>query len=408
MPNDIEYNKMIEALFAAHPSVQNSGFNKHSYKPGLDQMKAFDLRLGEPHKKLRCIHIAGTNGKGSVSSMLAAALAALGYRVGLFTSPHLVDFRERIKLVTSEGFSLISKQEVWDFVQDNDLEGLSFFEITTGMAFSWFATQDLDYAVIETGLGGRLDSTNIISPILSIITSIGIDHAALLGHTLEQIASEKAGIIKPGVPVIIGSHNPLTDSTFEARARETGSPLSYAPLTAEPLPECDLTGAYQAANIRTTVLALEVLGLELKAGALAHTAKLTGLRGRWETLLSEPQLICDIGHNEPALRVNFAALEAMERPLFIVFGMMADKDVSAVRALMPQKAKYFLVQPQGQRAMRLDELALIMDGLEFVKCGKVEDGVAAAIAAAREVENALVYVGGSNFVVSECIMSIES
>ncbi|MBQ2006144.1 MAG: bifunctional folylpolyglutamate synthase/dihydrofolate synthase [Bacteroidales bacterium] len=407
MPNDIEYNKMIEALFAAHPSVQNSGFNKQSYKPGLQQMESFSSRLGDPHKKLRCIHIAGTNGKGSVSSMLSAALASLGYRVGLFTSPHLVDFRERIKLVTAEGFDLISKQEVWDFVQNNNLEGLSFFEITTGMAFSWFATQNLDYAVIETGLGGRLDSTNIITPELSIITSIGIDHANLLGGTLEQIASEKAGIIKPGVPVVIGSHNPLTDSVFEAHAQETGSPLSYADAVAGELPECDLTGEYQAANIRTTVQALNVLGLELKAGALAHTASLTGLRGRWETLQSEPQLICDIGHNEPALRINFATLKSLNRPLYIVFGMMADKDVSAVRALMPQKAKYFLVQPQGQRAMKLDDLAQIMDGLDFVKCGSVEDGVAAAIEAARTVDNALVYVGGSNFVVSECILSIE-
>lgn len=407
MPNDIEYNKMIEALFAAHPSVQNSGFNNKSYKPGLDQMRAFDIKLGEPHKKLRCIHIAGTNGKGSVSSMLSAALAAEGYRVGLFTSPHLVDFRERIKLITSEGFSLIPKDYVWGFVQNNKLEGLSFFEITTGMAFSWFATQNLDYAVIETGLGGRLDSTNIITPILSIITSIGIDHAALLGNTIEQIASEKAGIIKPGVPVVIGSHDAVCDSIFEARASETGSPLSYASCTAGPMPECDLSGAYQAGNICTTVQALKTLGLQLKPGALTHTARLTGLRGRWETLHQQPQLICDIGHNEPALRVNFAALQALERPLFIVFGMMADKDVSAVRALMPQNAKYFLVQPQGQRAMKLDELAEIMSGLDFVKCGSVDNGVATAIKEAGEVEDSLIYVGGSNFVVSECILSIE-
>ena len=206
--NRTNYEKMLDELFARHPSVQKDGFTAGAYKPGLGGMMEFDARLGSPWRNFKTIHVAGTNGKGSVCSMLAAALAANGYKVGLYTSPHLIDFRERAKIIENGGWRMISEEEVWDFVNGHELEDLSFFEITTGLAFSWFASQQVDIAVIETGLGGRLDSTNIITPELCIITSIGLDHCKMLGSTRAEIAAEKAGIFKPGVPAVVSSISP--------------------------------------------------------------------------------------------------------------------------------------------------------------------------------------------------------
>lgn len=397
------YNRLLADLYARHPSVQNTGFTAGAYKPGLAGMEQFDAALGHPARQFRSIHVAGTNGKGSVCSMLAAALSAAGLRVGLYTSPHLVDFRERIKLVEPGGWSMIPREEVFDFLTRQDLGGLSFFEITTGLAFWWFAREEVDAAVIEVGLGGRLDSTNILTPELAVVTSIGLDHCALLGDTRGAIAAEKAGIFKPGVPALCGERDDETAPVFEARASVVPCPLFYAEdFDAEPF-DTDLTGPCQAANLRTALAALQLLGIDPDRDALAHTAARTGLRGRWERLRAEPEVICDIGHNPPALAINFRRLRESGRPLLIVFGIMADKDLAGIRPLMPPDAHYFLVAPKGERALPADVLETRLQGLSCTVCGDVQAGVRQALEAASRTPGCLVYIGGSNFVVAEAV-----
>ena len=398
-----QYNRLLEELYNRHPSVQNTGFTAGAYKPGLAGMERFDAALGHPARQFRSIHVAGTNGKGSVSSMLAAALSATGLRVGLYTSPHLVDFRERIKLVEPDGWSMIPREEVFRFLTENELEGLSFFEITTGLAFWWFAAQQVDVAVIEVGLGGRLDSTNILTPELAVVTSIGLDHCALLGNTRGAIAAEKAGIFKPGVPALCGQRDDETAPVFEARASVVPCPLFFAEDFDVELFDTDLTGPCQAANLRTALAALELLGVEPDREALAHTAARTGLRGRWERLCENPEVICDIGHNPPALEINFRRLRESGRPLLIVFGIMADKDLDGIKPLLPRDARYFLVAPKGERALPADRLAARLEGFDCTVCGDVKDGVRQALEAARSTPGCLLYIGGSNFVVAEAV-----
>jgi dihydrofolate synthase/folylpolyglutamate synthase len=398
-----QYNRLLEELYNRHPSVQNTGFTAGAYKPGLAGMERFDAALGHPARQFRSIHVAGTNGKGSVSSMLAAALSATGLRVGLYTSPHLVDFRERIKLVEPDGWSMIPREEVFRFLTENELEGLSFFEITTGLAFWWFAAQQVDVAVIEVGLGGRLDSTNILTPELAVVTSIGLDHCALLGNTRGAIAAEKAGIFKPGVPALCGQRDDETAPVFEARASVVPCPLFFAEDFDVELFDTDLTGPCQAANLRTALAALELLGVEPDREALAHTAARTGLRGRWERLCENPEVICDIGHNPPALEINFRRLRESGRPLLIVFGIMADKDLDGIKPLLPRDARYFLVAPKGERALPADRLAARLEGFDCTVCGDVQDGVRQALEAARSTPGCLLYIGGSNFVVAEAV-----
>ena len=411
------YDRLLEELFERHPSVQNTGFRPGAYKPGLAGMLALDAALGHPSRQFRSIHVAGTNGKGSVCSMLAAALAGTGLRVGLYTSPHLVDFRERIKLIGPDGFSMIPREEVFRFLTQTPLEGLSFFEITTGMAFDWFARQQVDLAVIEVGLGGRLDSTNIITPELSIVTSIGLDHCALLGDTRGAIAAEKAGIFKPGVPALCGERDDETAPVFEARASVVPCPLFFAEDFETESFETDLTGPCQEANLRTVLAALQLLGTtpEIKVfrgprfssaqykAAIAATAARTGLRGRWERLRERPEVICDIGHNPAALAHNFRRLEQSGRPLLIVFGIMADKDLAAIRPLMPRRARWFLVAPRGERALGVEKLAEAMQGLDCTLCGDVREGVRQALDATFFSPDCILYIGGSNFVVAEAI-----
>ncbi|MBR3653384.1 MAG: bifunctional folylpolyglutamate synthase/dihydrofolate synthase [Bacteroidales bacterium] len=398
-----QYNRLLEELYNRHPSVQNTGFTAGAYKPGLAGMERFDAALGHPARQFRSIHVAGTNGKGSVSSMLAAALSATGLRVGLYTSPHLVDFRERIKLVEPDGWSMIPREEVFRFLTENDLEGLSFFEITTGLAFWWFAAQQVDVAVIEVGLGGRLDSTNILTPELAVVTSIGLDHCALLGNTRGAVAAEKAGIFKPGVPALCGQRDDETAPVFEARASVVPCPLFFAEDFDVELFDTDLTGPCQGANLRTALAALELLGVPADREALSHTAARTGLRGRWERLCEHPEVICDIGHNPPALEINFRRLRESGRPLLIVFGIMADKDLDGIKPLMPRDAHYFLVAPQGSRALPADVLAARLEGLRCTVCGDVQAGVRQALEAARNTPGSLLYIGGSNFVVAEAV-----
>lgn len=449
--------------------MQSVGFSGDAYKPGLDNMVRFLEVLGNPHKEFRCVHVAGTNGKGSVCNMLASAFAATGCKTGLYTSPHILDFRERMRIVSEvrgdnpkaenkgpwpSGYSpdkpiwsLVPKEYVFQFLKQwagtFDRLRLSFFEITTGMAFKWFADEGVDVAVIEVGLGGRLDSTNVITPELSIITSIGLDHCDLLGDSLEKIAYEKAGIIKPGVPVVIGEYRPETAPVFRQVASERKSPIFFAEesglRTVYPKAETsqirlDLQGEYQRANLRTVLTALGVLGMPGRAGhdegpslpaatgnltaavreAIAHTAARTGFGGRWEHLSEDPLVICDIGHNAHALSHNFPQLEGMMESgvydcLIIVYAVMADKDLDAILPLMPRCAHYIFTTPKGKRALPAAKIQEKYDdyGLRTVypkaavAIDDVQEAVREALKTASAYKKPIIYIGGSTFAVAE-------
>ena len=460
------YQQMIEALFRRFPSFQKVGAG--AYKPGIGNMEFIDQLLGHPHKKYKVIHVAGTNGKGSVSNMMASALSAQGYRVGLYTSPHILDFRERMRVLFPDSdrespIKLIAKEEVWDFIrqwQDTfDHLDMSFFEITTAMALDWFASQEVDYVVLETGLGGRLDSTNIVTPVLSVITNIGLDHCDLLGETLPEIAFEKAGIIKPKVPVVVGESHLETDAVFERKVLYTNisepefmgnraaimSLLTFAD-KAEPmlwdesekmLAQMDLRGSYQLKNLRTALTALEKIAGQAGNDACGHarpdvaslikdaiirTAERTGFRGRWEQVSDNPRIICDIGHNEHGLKYNFAQLKQMQESgevskLIIVYGSVADKDVDAAVRLLPENATYIFTRAQGKRAMSAEivrEKYMNICALEGRKSPEIYccNTVAGALELAcslgsdgqgESAEGVLIYVGGSTYVVSEAV-----
>ena len=402
----MQYEKKIEEIFERHPSVQVSGFNGRTYKAGIESMLSFDSALGHPWKSFPCIHVAGTNGKGSVSSMLAAALASHGLRVGLFTSPHLIDFRERIKLIPNQ---LISKEDVLSFLDkyEKQIAELSFFEITTGMAMWWFEKEKVDVAVIEVGLGGRLDSTNIITPILSVVTSIGLDHCAMLGDTRAEIAREKAGIFKNNVPALVWEHDKETDEVFEKYAEEVGAQLHFADemVRTVHLDGMDLRGEYQDANVRTVLAAMKLLGIEADLDALRNTAKITGLRGRWEILQENPTVICDIGHNPAALAHNFRQLEESGKPLIIVYGIMADKALDDIAPLMPSAARYILCSPATPRALPVAELfsrlSALRPDLNLQTANSVSDAVQTALLLASL--DSIIYIGGSTFVVAEIL-----
>ncbi len=453
--SEAAYEDLIAKLFVRFPSFQKVGAG--AYKPGIDSMELFDSLAGHPHRQYKIIHVAGTNGKGSVSNMLASALAACGLKVGLYTSPHIIDFRERMRMVhESDGAAeveLISKEYVWDFVhqwQDTfDHLDMSFFEITTSVALSWFADAGADIVVLETGLGGRLDSTNIVTPILSVITNIGLDHCDMLGDTLPEIAFEKAGIIKPRVPVAVGESHPEINEVFERKVLYTNLPEPYfmgnrtaimSLLTfadkVEPtlwerheeiLAAMDLQGEYQRKNLRTVLAALDVLrasgtGILNQVQddverAIVHTAERTDFHGRWEKLSDEPYVICDIGHNEHGLKYNFAQLERIKAEggcsdLIIVYGSVADKDVDAVIHLMPADATYIFTQAHGKRALASEDVKAKY--LKFctetgrpadnVHCvGTVIEAMDKAYGLAASMDRPLIYVGGSTYVVSEAV-----
>lgn len=408
----MDYQETIEYLFNSVPMFQQVG--GAAYKEGLDNTLALDAHLGHPQRGYRTIHVAGTNGKGSCSHTLAAVLQEAGYRVGLYTSPHLVDFRERIRV---NGVK-VPREYVVRFVEEHRgfFEPLhpSFFELTTAMALRYFADERVDVAVVEVGLGGRLDCTNIIRPDLCVITNISFDHVQFLGDTLEKIAREKAGIIKRGVPVVIGETTPETRPVFEAKAVEVGAPIWFAE-------ECDcgewgdvefeLKGLYQEKNKRTLLTALPLLkevGYRIDERAVrsgfAHVTSLTGLMGRWQKLQDSPTLVCDTGHNVGGISYIVEQLrrERYDR-LHVVMGMVNDKDVRGVLGLMPKDAVYYFTQASVKRAMpaaRLQEL-----GAEAGLRGECYADVPSAVRAAQKesLPEDFVFVGGSSFVVADLL-----
>ena len=416
----MNYQETIEYLFNSTPVFEKIGAK--AYKPGLQTTFALDDHFGHPHQKYKTIHIAGTNGKGSSSHTLAAILQSQGYKVGLYTSPHLVDFRERIR-VNGE---CVPEQYVIDFVEENRafFEPLhpSFFELTTAMALKYFAEQKVDYAVIEVGLGGRLDCTNIITPILSIITNISFDHTQFLGNTLAEIAGEKAGIIKPGVPVVIGEYLPETRTVFEKKAKSENAPILFAQdFDADHLESsetCDvdmeLKGSYQERNKKTILTALHILRQKLAISdeaireGFAHVCELTGLRGRWEKLNDTPLTICDTGHNLAGWSYLAPQINAVKAETkHIVFGMVDDKDVVHVLQLLKEKlenrVKYYWTQPSTKRAIpveKLSELALKL-GLHGETYHSVKEAYSAALKNAEKGD--FVFVGGSSYVVADLL-----
>lgn len=410
------YEEALKELFRRFPSVQRDGFLGGAYKPGLERMREFDKLLGKPSEKLRCIHVAGTNGKGSVANMLASVLSANGYKTGLYTSPHLLDFRER--MVMAPGPVAIPEEWVWDFLKRYESSAreldLSFFEITTGMAFSWFAESGAQWAVIECGLGGRLDSTNIITPELGIITSIGLDHCALLGNSRGEIAAEKAGIFKKGVPALCGSYDEETAPVFLEKAAAAGCPLSFAdarpafPFEEAVFARMDLQAPPQRQNLHTVLCALEILGMgeslskEESLEALRNTASRMAFHGRWEKLGENPTVIADIGHNPAALKENFSRIKA---PCTIVYGIMADKDLDSIIPLMPRGARYIFVAPDSPRSLPAQEL------LERFRRSRSEEAccapsVADGVRLALKEEKNFIYIGGSAFVVAEALPAL--
>lgn len=446
--SESRYGALLEEIFQRFPSVQKTDFAT-AYKPGLAGMEAFCEALGHPERAFKSIHVAGTNGKGSVASLLTAALAGVGLRTGLYTSPHLVDFRERARIVAGDAFDLIPKDYVFDFLTTWEPyfieHGLSFFEITTGLAFKWFADSGVDAAVIETGLGGRLDSTNVITPELALVTTIGLDHCALLGNTLEAIAGEKAGIFKPGVPALVGESDPETDPVFDDKAWML-CPLTYADKVRpslwhrrqDILKKMDLQADVQEKNLRTVLAAVDILKQIPGFKALADTegvlaglvgaARRTGFRGRWERLSELPFVICDIGHNPQALQYNFAQLrryveEDRCSSLIIVYGIMADKDLDGILPLMPADATYIFTAPQTARALPAGELlkryTAFQGGrpsLRTYAADSVRQAVQMALQLAQTLSQQtnrsasaskpvppLVFIGGSAFVVAEAL-----
>ena len=428
----MNYNEAIEYLYNSRPPFHQVG--AAAYKPGLENTLRLMAHVGNPHEVLKAVHVAGTNGKGSTSHLIAAALQAAGLRVGLFTSPHLVSLTERIRVNGKP----IPEETVAAFVTENKafLDELqpSFFETMTALGFRYFVQQNVDIAVIETGLGGRLDSTNVLTPVLSVITNIGMDHTEFLGNTLAKIAREKAGIIKPGVPCVIGETHPQTMNVFLDRARECGI-LGEGLETTDcriwfadqcgylrsrrlrQAPECELKGNYQEHNLQTAYVALQVLRnyssifqssnpqiiqSSIKDG-FAHVCSMTGLRGRWETMQEKPLVICDTGHNSHGLQYVAQQLRELTNPqVWIVFGQVNDKDTEVVMRLLPsgERYHYIFTRPDTQRARSAQEM-LEMWGKEGLAIDRPDEAINYALEHATTDD--AVFIGGSNYLVGYAI-----
>lgn len=405
----MNYTDTVSWMFQKLPMYQNKG--KSAFKKDLSNTYNLAKHLNHPETKFKSVHVAGTNGKGSTSHMLASVLQESGYNVGLYTSPHLKDFRERIRI----NGQVISKQAVIGFIQKNkaflEANQLSFFEMTVGMAFDYFAKQKVDIAVIEVGLGGRLDSTNIITPELSIITNIGFDHTQFLGDTLPKIAGEKAGIIKPNIPVVIGETHPETENVFRNKAKETHSKIYFADQTTQSLYKSDLKGFYQIHNKKTVIQSVKILkelgfnisNKNLKSGLL-NVVSNTGLQGRWQVVGTEPKIVCDTAHNKEGLTYVMNQIENEDYDqLHIVFGVVNDKDVNAIVPLLPTTANYYFCKPNVQRGLDAKVLSSIFK--EHHLYGKAFKSVGEALSSvkSRAKKSDLIYVGGSTFVVAEII-----
>lgn len=410
----MDYQETLKYLYEQVPMFQRVG--GAAYKEGLDNTLTLDAHFGHPHHSFRTIHVAGTNGKGSVSHTLAAVLQSAGYKTGLYTSPHLVDFRERIRINGTP----ISKDYVVSFVEHERsfFEPLcpSFFELATAMAFKYFADEQVDVAVIEVGLGGRLDCTNIITPDMSIITNISFDHVQFLGNTLAKIAVEKAGIIKKGIPVVIGETTPETKPVFMAKATEVGAPIYFAEENNRedyPGVEYELKGIYQEKNKRTLFTALPLLkeagyhfDEENVREGFAHVVELTGLMGRWQKLHDHPTLVCDTGHNVGGITYVVEQLRQQScNQLRIVIGMVNDKDISGVLALLPKEAIYYFTQASVNRALPAKQLLHLATevGLKGKAYASVKNAVKAAMK--ESLPEDFIFVGGSNFIVADLLES---
>ena len=428
----MDYQQTLDYLYAQLPMFTRVG--ESAYRKDLHNTIALCAVLDNPQHKFKIIHVAGTNGKGSVSHMLAAILQIAGYKTGLYTSPHLKDFRERIRI----NGEMIPQQNVIDFVTQNKhlFQELlpSFFEVTVAVAFEYFANENVDIAIIEVGLGGRLDSTNIIQPEVSVITNIGMDHMHILGNTLVEIAKEKAGIIKTNMPVVIGEFTPETKSVFLAKADDVNALITYASQEWEVISDklldgkralelrnttlqkniqlkLDLTGTYQTKNALTVLSAVSEIckkGFNISdehiISALAQVKYLTGLNGRWQTLQTQPLIICDTGHNEDGIKEVIKNIDTITfKNLHIVIGMVNDKDSRKVLGLFPQNATYYFCAPNLPRAK--SALDLQNQALEFGLKGDAYPSVFDAFTAAKRKANAddFIFVGGSTFVVAEVV-----
>ena len=405
----MNYLETTNWLFSQLPLYQNVG--KSAYKADLNKTLGLAKHLRNPENKFKSVHVGGTNGKGSTAHMLASVLQEASYKVGLYTSPHLKDFRERIRI----NGAVISENFVVDFVATNksffESNSLSFFEMSVGMAFDYFAQEQVDIAIIEVGLGGRLDSTNIIKPKVSVITNIGLDHTQFLGTKLEDIAREKAGIIKPDTPIVIGETQLETEIVFIDKATKEKSPLYFADQLINEIYSTDLKGDYQMRNVRTVLQTIDVLNKaeftiskEVVQRGLLKVSENTGLRGRWEVLGSSPKIICDTAHNREGLKLVFKQLleEEFEK-LHLVLGMVNDKDIYSLLKLFPVSAHYYFCKPNVTRGLGASQLADIFTENGFK--GSIYSSVKNALNAAKKSasQGDIIYVGGSTFVVAEII-----
>jgi len=405
----MNYQKTLDYLFAQLPMYQRVG--KAAYK--VDLTNTYDLckLLNNPENKFKSVHVAGTNGKGSTSHMLASILQEAGYKVGLYTSPHLKDFRERVKI----NGEMIAEKEVISFVEkyksDFEKMNLSFFEWTVGLAFDYFATQKVDIAIIETGLGGRLDSTNVVTPEVSVITNIGIDHTQFLGDTLGRIALEKAGIIKPNVPVVIGENQKETKAIFQNKAEQGKSPIQFADALIKKTLQTDLKGVYQQKNVKTCLATSNCLidkGWRISKNnieiGLQNVVKNTGLLGRWQVLSESPLTICDTGHNEEGVKELVDQIKNTDyNKLHFIFGAVNDKSIDKVLELLPKDALYYFCAAKIPRAIPVDELMIVAEqkGLNGIAYDSVE--IAFSASKSNALGNDLIFIGGSTFVVAEVV-----
>ena len=384
---------------------------KTAFKKDLTNIIALADHLNNPQNKFKSIHVAGTNGKGSTSHMIASILQEAGYKVGLYTSPHLKDFRERIKV----NGNMIGKNEVINFIDKNkafiEKQEMSFFEMTVGLAFEYFASKNVDMAVIEVGLGGRLDSTNIIMPEVSVITNIGYDHTQMLGETLAEIAFEKAGIIKKGIPVVISEKQTAINDVFAKIAQEKNAEISYAEDEVKESYKTDLLGNYQKKNIKAAVQAIKILNIKgykvlskhIKTGLL-NVVKNTGLLGRWQVIQNDPKIICDTAHNKEGLNYVIGQLTTLSYDkLHIILGVVNDKDLDTILPLFPKNAVYYFCRPDIPRG--LDAQMLQAEAKTYGLKGSSFPKVSEALKTARKEasKNDIIFVGGSTFVVAEVV-----